>query len=507
MDHLPLEPGLSPSEDRQAQGEPDSESKTNNESTLTLARLSMEGHTSREQHQTSTCLNEIPTELLLIVLHYLPPESAVALSLTCRGLYRQFFDNHKKRLCPRTASVLVELLEKDLADRMYYCQFCHVLKPIPTPFVVGSSAKHSPGPLWQGPPYNNNNIRPHKYVSFHGNEFVSRARDWSKGNDHRDPSPLDSNLCQEPFKLWYSDARILTNQYIYGGLGGSGRRGLLDGDQDRRTGDLRVVSSRRARVIEGELFLRFEHKYSMPTASTALSPSETVMVLGEMAGEQGICNHFRSWELCCAAGLGAVVPGGGIISTARRSCHRCYTDAELEISLGGSGGVARGTRANSGHMEPPESWSVTIRIWHQLGSGRSTDDPKWLCMMARPPPGSESARPWWLCRPGFTGRRRWKQESRNKACKPGIVRRRWDEEKLDLGREDSWSHPKAAAGPAAGLEEERPSKDDALPPKDTFGQYFRTEMSLFGTDAGMCRRIMRDVADRMDAEYARPLAT
>jgi len=72
--------------------------------------------------QTNSRLLQQPIDILYAVLRFLPPESAVALSLTCKVCYHAFFQVARHDL--QKAEDLLLLLEKDLSYRFFYCDAC-----------------------------------------------------------------------------------------------------------------------------------------------------------------------------------------------------------------------------------------------------------------------------------------------------------------------------------------------------------------------------------------------
>jgi hypothetical protein len=74
-----------------------------------------------------------PLDIVLLISETLQPADAVALSLTCRALFRLLFSDARKRLTKVSTGwvSLLLRLERDprVGDRYYYCQICRKLCP------------------------------------------------------------------------------------------------------------------------------------------------------------------------------------------------------------------------------------------------------------------------------------------------------------------------------------------------------------------------------------------
>jgi hypothetical protein len=72
---------------------------------------------------TSPLLSQ-PLDILFLILESLPPESAVALSLTCKSAFHAFFPAAGRRLDAKSRQHLLEWLERSVSRSHYFCHSC-----------------------------------------------------------------------------------------------------------------------------------------------------------------------------------------------------------------------------------------------------------------------------------------------------------------------------------------------------------------------------------------------
>lgn len=77
--------------------------------------------------QAGSTLLQQPLDILFELLRFLPSESAVALSLTCKAAFDTLFLVAKHNLNDSSLTELLCLLEGDLSRRFFHCHFCNRL--------------------------------------------------------------------------------------------------------------------------------------------------------------------------------------------------------------------------------------------------------------------------------------------------------------------------------------------------------------------------------------------
>ena len=74
--------------------------------------------------QAASLLSRQPCEILLLILEYLPPESSIAVTLTCKLLYHAFFPIMKSGLDTQSLQNLLLWLEESVSRDHYFCHDC-----------------------------------------------------------------------------------------------------------------------------------------------------------------------------------------------------------------------------------------------------------------------------------------------------------------------------------------------------------------------------------------------
>ncbi|KAK3369615.1 hypothetical protein B0T24DRAFT_498473, partial [Lasiosphaeria ovina] len=85
---------------------------------------------------------ELPFELIDMFTEHLPPESAVALVLTCRCLYynRYLFCESRIRLSGESRATILQWLEQGIPS-LYFCHDCLKLHPWRAPETSAFNAR------------------------------------------------------------------------------------------------------------------------------------------------------------------------------------------------------------------------------------------------------------------------------------------------------------------------------------------------------------------------------
>lgn len=181
-------------------------------------------HPSTEHEGDKSSFMNLPLELVLHVSgSFLDPVSALALSLTCKGMTEATFGRSLARLRPSHLEDFLLILEKDMSHHRptYYCHTCirlHAFDP----------ASESPN------------------ASGYRRALGTNCR--------------SNNLCLDkgPLTISYAHARLVMNEHLYGARHGLPLSTL---DVTYRTGYYEALWEQKwlARVIDNELFLSARH--------------------------------------------------------------------------------------------------------------------------------------------------------------------------------------------------------------------------------------------------------
>lgn len=351
-------------------------------------RMRLPGRRPRRSSQAESLLLQLPVELLLDISGFLPPESAVALALTCTSSFGILFP--KKKLRGLQLDELLQLLERDLSKQFFFCQPCHTL--------------HRFSPSW----------RP-------------------KYQDHFDgPCKINVEVCGT-FHLGFHFARLAMNKHLLGG--GLELEQLSFSLPTYRGWNVRST----ARVIKDELYLCVSHALSL----NGTGPENRQEL---EASKHGICDHVTTHEAenCFRisgveyienfldgpsfrqipdyAGpprerIAELAPRGypsyshalAECRDTRGSCLTCLTDYSITTNQKRTSDARNETTAK-------ETWDIVIVAYHQLGSCRSQFDWKWRTYATQLVYLDE-----WIVDSLLFGNRRKKGP-----YAPGSVRARWD---------------------------------------------------------------------------------
>ena len=323
--------------------------------------LSLSSPSPSAKTPKTECTFTVPPELVLHILEYLPIESKVALSLTCRSLYVQFCPPNPTRrvLGDSAATQLLLWLEKDVPS-VFFCQPCLKLhkwdrRGDQNPSTTNTStsaqvqqriALRDPGCCPRG-----------------GSHYqIGRGLDW---DEHGTLHP--------------STARAMMNRHLYGAGHGpdASAYDFVEVKELDRPHKLRRRISRKARIVDGELLVQ---------NTTTLVYSDAVVKAYERQEENSMpCVLYWSPRMCRHYGdvldtfyrnasekdeefLARHSMFDADWPSRARSCDCCHTDSVLEV---------RGSSVVDSNNGQKKMWTVTFRTWRQLGRCRSPDDVKW----------------------------------------------------------------------------------------------------------------------------------
>ena len=352
------------------------------------------------------CTLKVPPEIILQILEHLPVESKIALALTCRAFYAQFFPTNPApdraflgTLNASTTHNLFTWLEKDNAH-LYYCASCSKLHkwhrphqpPYPRPFGLDHACRDTDG--CQCPA---------------GCAGTNEYQDW--GPHHG--------------SLHYPTARLLMNRHLHGRDHGPDPASAFNRTSSpplalyRHRGSIRRNYSREARIIGDELFVHTVTTIRFDDEASSQPLRDMLRVLEDMTAKT-VCRHFRDATDVFFADDGLdpeplvrVVFWRAPFREQTRSCNYCHTDSELEVQVEDyesnnyvySPGGGRHRRRDDENMTPEKrkAYTVVVRTWCQLGGCRDVNDLKWRQMKTHQ---GDLRRRFQMCAPGAV-RERW----------------------------------------------------------------------------------------------------
>lgn len=297
---------------------------------------------------------DLPVDIVKCIADHLPPESHATLGLTCTALANTIpLDKACRRLHGNGVArgAFLELLERDVADRFYYCPEC---------------------------------VRLH---------WFSRSWDLSAAvMAHSDDTPKNRSNCIYMLSHFSSIlfipwlyVRLATNRHLYGGSSGLSLSALnlpkhveqwgfkLEGWAVEWT----------ARIIDQELFLCGTHTFTdgpgsdgkMMKEAVAQRPHELCRHLATRA--QAPLHPLQQESIC--SGLTYIEPAVEYQVPHRKaagSCRVCLTDFGVEV---------RWTKHPRYRFACPcripvkhRKLDIVIYTYHNLGRGRSPYDTDWL---------------------------------------------------------------------------------------------------------------------------------
>ncbi|KAI2624911.1 hypothetical protein GGR54DRAFT_594151 [Hypoxylon sp. NC1633] len=275
--------------------------------------------------QNQSLLLTQPLDILLEIADKLPPESSLALSLTCKVAFGTFFPSPSVRVPKQNLERFLLLLEKDVSDRLFYCHLCRRLHPF----------SHS----WE----------PHR-----------------RCQDRREL--LCSTMCYSylPLSIGFYHVQLVMNEHFFGpGRGLS--LGQLTVDHPSLTTKGWHVNSM-AKIIMDQLYISIKQNLILQ-GTPARNCTELARIL-----PRDICQHKATYH------RGRIF--GGLAASHSRPQSRRIDDIEECYEVPGyctvcltdfTITVKRHTTIHS----VEEGWEITIVSYHQLGECRTPSDWRW----------------------------------------------------------------------------------------------------------------------------------
>ncbi|KAK3945361.1 hypothetical protein QBC46DRAFT_433737 [Diplogelasinospora grovesii] len=375
----------------------------------------------------SLLLSKLPAELILEISDQLPPESVVALALTCKVLYSvRALRREVPRLDGYSRSAFLSLFERDVADRFYYCGSYR--------YLLSFKGKRTPKVLQ----YSTNDPWVYRHACHHNN-----CRSFQ-------PNIVGC------YELDYHHARLVMSRHLFGAPNGLPLESLNKFVIARYQAPYkfhnveepphrpRWAQNWSARIINDELFLKVDHSYVCyeergPEAMRAAMGDWRYRICAHVvAGSSDWCMH-PEWAKVNRMKREEEIPemmrgapsvtderdGDGIGKRAKnahftpcrdvsRSCPWCLTDYTTNIewvkvgykevpgwhtwyatprrpqrgwSLTDEGNVRCWHEVDEENVfgEKPQAagWHITVTAYHRLGSCRSPNDWKWTALVRR----------------------------------------------------------------------------------------------------------------------------
>ncbi|KAK0643205.1 hypothetical protein B0T16DRAFT_512405 [Cercophora newfieldiana] len=307
-----------------------------------LAKLrglfSQHGVTPRwSKQKQQQCTLKLPAELVSLVMQHLPPESGIALALTCRAFFAQFFpDLDKVQLSDVETERLLLWLEQDTPE-LYYCFDCRCL---------------------------------HRWRR-------GVMRTWEGRVLHRVPSHCtlvpETGFMGEAVpdsleEFTYSTARLIMNRHFYGPLHGLSTQQVA---VTRRKGadSLHGVSkthSWSAKIINDSLYLYGNMVFH---SSGSKGGEKSLRVFLEDNGWHLVCSHLHVPD--------KHTPSAPVISELARDREStapfCQTESKRITTQG---------QPEDSDSAKKKNWIIEVDRWHKLGECRSPDDVEWCNLVS-----------------------------------------------------------------------------------------------------------------------------
>ncbi|KAK3937736.1 hypothetical protein QBC46DRAFT_318997 [Diplogelasinospora grovesii] len=294
------------------------------------------------------CTLRLPTELVDMILEYLPPESVVAFVLTCRVFYSRHFPR-PAHLSSSAKETLLHWLDQDTPS-LYFCHDCtrlhswrRALKPAP--------------PCYRGP------CRAINSASGHMRESLRTLR----------------------WRFNYIKAQLAMNRHLYGPLHGPPLRRFEEAKSGFDTfHGVSITYSWRARIISDKLYVRGTTVIRRGKGGDEISLRAFIdfygrfLVCGHLQADDGVYSD-RGIPVIPELGQDHSSPGPPFrqVSGGIRSCSVCYTDYQMEVTLRDPLWYERSSRGRD--------WVIEVNRWHRLGSCRSPYDLEWNNLVAMRP--------------------------------------------------------------------------------------------------------------------------
>ncbi|KAG6363931.1 hypothetical protein INS49_009034 [Diaporthe citri] len=204
----------------------------------------MELQENERPYQAESNLMQLPENIIYLFQTHLDTAARIAFSLSCRALYERYFAGARK--ARKSASVMekrriIVLLEKDVANREFFCPYCRRFRSFGPGWRVGLGA-------CSFETSHNTNPYDHSLAS----QQDSCSGRWLKINDNRGP--------QFSFHL----GRLVMNRHVFGKDCGLPLSCLEVTDLPvKAQGEGKYAftwkQTQRARIIHNQLYLRCTH--------------------------------------------------------------------------------------------------------------------------------------------------------------------------------------------------------------------------------------------------------
>jgi hypothetical protein len=290
--------------------------------------------------QTASLLLQQPLDIVNQILENLPPESAVAIALTCKLAFRAFFPAMRSRLEPESLEDLLLLLEKSVSRDLFYFHSCRKLHRYSSFWAPSIGCKSSLAPPCKPKAVNLGGM----HIAFYHVRLVMNEHLLGRGNGlHLDRFKQENVpfIFDNPFPAEWgttTEARILQDQLFL------------------KISHQLKLHRKYWRNCED---IRSEEHYICPHYTTHLAkrdPFDLAAIIPKQVPPLSPCDwlskNFNHLEEC---------------ENIRTSCTICLTDFITSLKL-------ERTDPNDPDLE---LLHITIISYHQFGHCRSPSDLKW----------------------------------------------------------------------------------------------------------------------------------
>ncbi|KAK4140736.1 uncharacterized protein C8A04DRAFT_14677 [Dichotomopilus funicola] len=300
------------------------------------------------------CTLNIPSELVDMILKHLPPESAIAFALTCRGLFfKHFPKSAAAQLSAPSRETLLQWLEQD-NPRLYFCHGCACLHRWRATLKYNCFKTYD-GPCW-----------------------------WNR--DRRDRGRVMRQCVSTlSLNLTYSWARLVTNRYLYGALHGPPLQDIEVTHRIPFCSEI-VTTFWRAKIIGNNLYLRGT---MVIQGDGERGTARSLRAFIRLFQDSLVCRHFKASIISELGGDEECSSPFRLTSgTKIRSSPVCFTDYYIRVALRDFPTLSRiirkfGSKLNQRRPSEREEWSIEVIRWHNLGQCRSPHDPEWHNLVNR----------------------------------------------------------------------------------------------------------------------------
>lgn len=315
----------------------------------------MEPQENERPYQAESNLKQLPEDIIYLFQTHLDPVAKIAFSLACRGLYKTYFAGARiarESLHHTEKRRIVFLLEKDVANREFFCPYCRRFRSFGPGWRVGLGACSFET----------------SHNTSQGDQSLAVQRDSCPGRS------LTLNDIRGP-EVSFHLGRLVMNRHVFGEDCGLPLSCLEVTDLPvKAQGEGKYAftwkQTQRARIIHGQLYLRCTHV--LDQAEQDDIDAVTLKRGLNALSRYNFCKHrytgtpdfnpglFKRWML---PGSSRLEDRDQFIahSGSEFGCQYCSTDyttsAEWREEPCGKG-----------------SWVIQVDAYHQLGVFRHTND-------------------------------------------------------------------------------------------------------------------------------------